>query len=159
MSQHDNGGRLTRRALLTGGLGAAGAISLGRLAGGRLAAPRPAAVRVPPAANPTVNVHLAATDGWVSMPDTAPPIGPFWPDPLAPAPYNLYVFGFRDVTGLTAAQVTAQRGKAQISAPIMGFDQETDIKITLTNLGLSVRPDLVDGHTVHWHGFQNAIPL
>jgi FtsP/CotA-like multicopper oxidase with cupredoxin domain len=39
------------------------------------------------------------------------------------------------------------------------FDQETDIKITLTNLGLSQRPDLVDGHTIHWHGFQNAIPL
>ena len=34
-----------------------------------------------------------------------------------------------------------------------------DIKITLTNLGLSVRPDLVDGHTIHWHGFRNAIPL
>jgi FtsP/CotA-like multicopper oxidase with cupredoxin domain len=63
------------------------------------------------------------------------------------------------VTGLTAAQVTAQRGKAQISAPILGFDQETDIKITLTNLGLSIRPDLTDGHTVHWHGFRNAIPL
>jgi FtsP/CotA-like multicopper oxidase with cupredoxin domain len=71
----------------------------------------------------------------------------------------MYVFGFRDVTGLSPANVTAQRGKAQISAPLLGFDQETDIKITLTNLGLSVRPDLVDGHTVHWHGFRNAIPL
>jgi FtsP/CotA-like multicopper oxidase with cupredoxin domain len=159
VSEAHSGGRLTRRALLTGGAGAVGAISLGRVVGSRaLGAPR----RVPvsaPAANPTVEVHLAATDGWVSMPDSAPPITPFWPDSLAPTPYNLYVFGFRNVTGLTAAQVTAQRGKAQISAPILGFDQETDIKITLTNLGLSVRPDLTDGHTVHWHGFQNAIPL
>jgi FtsP/CotA-like multicopper oxidase with cupredoxin domain len=160
VSEAHSGGRLTRRALLTGGAGAAGAITLGRLVGGRaFGAPRPAPVGVPAGANPTVSLHLAATDGWVSMPDSAPPIGPFWPDPLAPAPYNLYVFGFRDVTGLTAAQITAQRGKAQISAPILGFDQETDIKITLTNLGLSVRPDLTDGHTVHWHGFQNAIPL
>ena len=22
-----------------------------------------------------------------------------------------------------------------------------------------MRPDLVDGHTIHWHGFVNAIPL
>jgi FtsP/CotA-like multicopper oxidase with cupredoxin domain len=108
--------------------------------------------------NPTKEVHLVGTDGWVSMPD-APALPPFWPDPLAPAPANLYVFGFRDVTGFTPAQVTAQRGKAQISAPMLVFDQETDIKITLTNLGLSQRPDLVDGHTIHWHGFRNAIPL
>jgi FtsP/CotA-like multicopper oxidase with cupredoxin domain len=160
VSEAHSGGRLTRRALLTGGVGAVGAISLGRLVGDHaLGTPRRAPVSLPAAANPTVEVHLAATDGWVSMPDSAPPISPFWPDSLAPTPYNLYVFGFRDVTGLTAAQVTAQRGKAQISAPILAFDQETDIKITLTNLGLSVRPDLTDGHTVHWHGFQNAIPL
>jgi FtsP/CotA-like multicopper oxidase with cupredoxin domain len=93
------------------------------------------------------------------MPDSAPPIAPFWPDPLAPSGSNIYVFGFRDVTGFSASAVTAERGKAQISAPLLAFDQETDIKITLSNLGLSVRPDLVDGHTVHWHGFRNAIPL
>jgi FtsP/CotA-like multicopper oxidase with cupredoxin domain len=29
----------------------------------------------------------------------------------------------------------------------------------LSNLGLTVRPDLVDSHTIHWHGFRNAIPL
>jgi FtsP/CotA-like multicopper oxidase with cupredoxin domain len=104
-------------------------------------------------------VHLAATDGWVSMPEGAPPIAPFWPDPMAPSGSNLYVFGFRDVTGLSASAVSDQRGKAQVSAPLLAFDQETDIKITLTNLGLSIRPDLVDGHTVHWHGFRNAIPL
>ena len=33
------------------------------------------------------------------------------------------------------------------------------MRITLTNLGLSQRPDLVDGHTIHWHGFVNAVPL
>ena len=33
------------------------------------------------------------------------------------------------------------------------------MRITLSNLGLAQRPDLVDGHTIHWHGFQNAIPL
>jgi len=63
------------------------------------------------------------------------------------------------VTNLTATQVAAQRGKAQISAPMLSFDEEDDIYMTLTNLGLAQRPDLFDGHTLHWHGFVNAIPL
>ncbi len=29
----------------------------------------------------------------------------------------------------------------------------------MSNLGLQLRPDLVDGHTIHWHGFRNAIPF
>ena len=74
-------------------------------------------------------------------------------------PFDTYVFGFRDVTGMSATQVAAQRGKAQISAPMLSFDEEDDITITLTNLGLLQRPDLFDGHTLHWHGFVNAIPL
>ena len=60
---------------------------------------------------------------------------------------------------MSRAQVAAQRGKAQISAPMMAFDEEDDVTITLTNLGLLQRPDLFDGHTLHWHGFVNAIPL
>ena len=76
----------------------------------------------------------------------------------------MYVFGFRNVTGLSDSEVSAQRGLAQISAPVLAFDEydaavNNDIRITLTNLGLSMRPDLVDGHTIHWHGFVNAIPL
>jgi FtsP/CotA-like multicopper oxidase with cupredoxin domain len=104
-------------------------------------------------------LHLAATDGWVSMPTSAPPVSPFWPDPWAPAPYNMYVFGFRNVTAFTDAEVIAQRGLAQISAPVIGVDEGDEIEVSLTNLGLSMRPDLVDGHTLHWHGFNNAIPI
>jgi len=104
-------------------------------------------------------VHLVATDGWVSMPTGADPVPGYWPDTLAPDPYNMYVFGFRNVTGMTDAQVIAQRGQAQISAPVLGFDEGSEVKITLTNLGLSQRPDLIDGHTLHWHGFNNAIPI
>jgi FtsP/CotA-like multicopper oxidase with cupredoxin domain len=109
--------------------------------------------------HPKKAVHLVGTDGWVGMPADAPADPPFFPDTLAPSPFNTYVFGFRDVTGFTPAAVAAQRGKAQISAPMMSFDEEDDITITLTNLGLSQRPDLFDGHTLHWHGFVNAIPL
>jgi len=147
-----------RRSFLTGGAVVAGATLLGsqvaragvRTAGGLV---RAAGV------HPQKTVHLAATDGWVSMPAHARQDLPFFPDSLAAANKDTYVFGFRDVTGLTAAQATAQRGKAQISAPMMAFDEEDDITITLTNLGLLVRPDLFDGHTLHWHGFVNAIPL
>src|SRR6185312_9693125 len=85
------------------------------------------------------------TDGWVSMPTDAPADLPFFPDSLAPSPFNTYVFGFRDVTGMSSTQVAAQRGKAQISAPMMAFDEEDDVTITLTNLGLLQRPDLFDG--------------
>lgn len=110
---------------------------------------------------PDSHINLAGTDGWVSIaPKATIPI--YHPDPYA---VNLgtgkttYIFGFRNVTGLTSDQVLEQKGKAQLSAPILYVEQESDTYINLTNLGLQQRPDLVDSHTVHWHGFQNAIPL
>ena len=159
---------ISRRTLLTGG--ASAFIGAGLVGRSLLSAPSaqaqagPAPAPAPVTGTPyssgkRVDVHLAATDGWVSMPDGSRADKPFFPDGLAPAPFDTYVFGFRDVTGLSANQVIAQRGKAQISAPLLAFDEGDDIYITLTNLGLSVRPDLTDGHTLHWHGFNNAIPL
>ncbi len=155
--------RIGRRAILTGGLGLAGALVAGKFVGSTPlvgeAVQRVVQARTDIPAPP--RVHLAATDGWVSIADPArtPPIGGFWPDPVAPAGRDLYVFGFRDVSGMSDADVKAQRGKAQISAPILAFDEDTHNYVTLTNLGLLQRPDLTDGHTVHFHGFQNAIPL
>jgi FtsP/CotA-like multicopper oxidase with cupredoxin domain len=150
---------ISRRQLLAGGAGIVG----GSLVGARLLSGGPAAAaphaNAPAIVHPQKKLHLAGTDGWVSMPADAPADLPFFPDSLAPNPFNTYVFGFRDVTGMTSSQVAAQRGKAQISAPILAFDEEDDIYITLTNLGLLQRPDLFDGHTLHWHGFVNAIPL
>ncbi len=151
--------QVTRRGLL---LGAAGTAAYALWPGSRAGARPVTALRVAPVASAS-SMHLAATDGWVSMAANAPHTS-FWPDTLAPSPYDMYVFGFRDVTGLDAAGVTAQRGLAQISAPILAFDEydaakNNDVRLTLSNLGLSVRPDLVDGHTIHWHGFVNAIPL
>ncbi len=147
----------SRRTLLTGGAVVAGATLLGsQVAGARTTSVRGLAQA---STRPQKTVHLAGTDGWVSMPAGAPADPPFFPDSLAPANRNTYVFGFRDVTGLDATKVVAQRGKAQISAPMLAFDEEDDVTVTLTNLGLLVRPDLFDGHTMHWHGFVNAIPL
>src|SRR5690349_5874703 len=160
MTEKSQPGPLSRRRFLTASAGLAGATLLGA----RLTAAtpvRPATGLRPAAAglHPKRTVHLAGTDGWVSMPQGAPADPPFYPDSLAPTGFDTYVFGFRDVTGLSATQVAAQRGHAQISAPMLSFDEEDDITITLSNLGLLQRPDLFDGHTLHWHGFVNAIPL
>ncbi len=113
---------------------------------------------------------LAGTDGWVSLPYAGNPtvgpdlgaaaIDPYFPDPLAdPANTTTYAFCFRNVTGLDRAQVAAQKGHTQICAPIFYSTVGEEIWVTLTNLGLQLRPDLVDGHTLHWHGFRNAIPF
>ena len=150
---------LGRRAVMLGGAGAIGSVFLGtRLSFGQ-PAQRPTVVQ--PAATGTVkSVHLVGTDGWVSMPAGSPPDLPFFPDSLAPDGFDTYVFGFRDVTQMsTAAEVAAVRGKAQVSAPMLAFDEGDEVTITLSNLGLLMRPDLFDGHTLHWHGFVNAIPL
>ena len=150
---------LGRRAVMLGGAGAIGSVVLGtRLSFGQQPA-RPTVVRAA-GAGTAKSVHLAGTDGWVSMPVGSPPDLPFFPDSLAPTGFDTYVFGFRDVTQMsTAAEVAAVRGRAQISAPMLAFDEGDEVTITLSNLGLLMRPDLFDGHTLHWHGFVNAIPL
>jgi FtsP/CotA-like multicopper oxidase with cupredoxin domain len=160
MTQNTNRRSLSRRSLLSGGAGLAGAAVLGsRMLTAPVAGAAPRVAAAAAVSHPKKSVHLVGTDGWVSMPTDAPADLPFFPDSLAPSPFNTYVFGFRDVTGMSSTQVAAQRGKAQISAPMMSFDEEDDVTITLTNLGLLQRPDLFDGHTLHWHGFVNAIPL
>jgi FtsP/CotA-like multicopper oxidase with cupredoxin domain len=85
-------------------------------------------------------------------------MSPMGGDPGTPAP-NLWAFGFRNVTDLSETAVQRQRGQFQASAPQLSIDETIDVHLNLRNLGLSVRPDLVDSHTIHWHGFRNAIPL
>lgn len=166
MSMPEHRRMVSRRSFLTG---TAGAVVASYLGGRELLAGHPAraagavAAGAPTAApyrsGRTVRKHLVGTDGWAAMPPDAKADPPFFPDALAPAPFNTYIFGFRDVTGLTDNQVIAQRGRAQISAPLLGFDEGDDIYVTLSNLGMLVRPDLADGHTLHWHGFKDQIPL
>ena len=107
------------------------------------------------------NLVFAGTDGWIWLPPT-PAIPPYFPDNLAPSPFNTYMFGFRNVTGMTATQIAAQKMKAQHTAPMFWVEQyektHQDFKVKLTNLGLQMRPDLTDAHTLHWHGFRDAIP-
>ena len=106
----------------------------------------------------TKEMHVGFTDGWVSMPQGAEAIPPFWPDFGAPRPFNTYVFGIRDLTLLTEAQRADQRGHAQINAPILFADENQDFRIHLHNLGEVQRPvGQPDNHTIHFHGFPNQI--
>jgi len=89
-------------------------------------------------------IHLTAGDGFVSMADGK----------------VLYTFGFSDVTGVLPANVmtTGMLG-ANFSAPTIKVKQGDDVYLTLSNVGMAMRPDLFDPHSVHFHGFPNAAPV
>jgi FtsP/CotA-like multicopper oxidase with cupredoxin domain len=106
------------------------------------------------AGNP--DLFFAGTDGWFYLPGA---LAPYHPDTLAAAPFTTYIFGFRNVTWLNDTQRQNQKMKAQHNAPFFWVNQETDFRVQLTNLGLQLRPDLTDAHTLHWHGFRNVIPF
>mgnify|MGYP005812176801 CR=1 FL=1 len=122
------------------------------------------------AVEPPPDLYFAGTDGWIYLPPD-PPIGFYHPDSYAPAPFTTYIFGFHNITGLNTTQVGSQKNKAQHNAPLFWVDEydETildpntnkpkEFRLQLTNLGFTQRPDLVDSHTIHWHGFRNVIPF
>ncbi len=149
-----------RKFLVTaGGVGAAAVLAPKAFAATLGSTPRgrvPAGIAVPANAK---QLALVATDGWISMPAGSNKLDPWFPDVLAPDGTDTYVFGFRDVTGLSRAQAQAQRGVTQASSPLIWCAEGEELWITLSNVGLSIRPDLVDSHTIHWHGFRNAIPF
>jgi hypothetical protein len=112
------------------------------------------------------DLFFAGTDGWIFLPKDPPvhsaSLGGIQthPDDLAPDPFTTYIFGFRNVSVLGATQLANQKNKAQHSAPMFWLDQyngSNQFRMQLTNLGLAVRPDLFDAHTIHWHGFRNVI--
>lgn len=113
--------------------------------------------------------HVGFTDGWVSMPQEAGAVPPFWPDPGAPLNRNGYVFGIRSLMTpngaltspwkpMSEANMFAQKGHAQLSAPILFADQGSQLILHLHNLGEAERPiGNPDNHTIHFHGFTNQI--
>jgi len=95
-----------------------------------------------------VCVHLVGGDGFATMADAADT--------------SMYIFGFHNVTGVPDDQVMnmfdAGGGvlAANWPAPTLVFSEGDYVYLTLTNVGMMMRPDLFDPHTVHWHGFPNA---
>ena len=45
---------------------------------------------------------------------------------------------------------------ANFPAPLMAIDEDDEFFLTLTNVGMVMRPDLFEQHTVHFHGYPNA---
>jgi FtsP/CotA-like multicopper oxidase with cupredoxin domain len=43
-----------------------------------------------------------------------------------------------------------------IPAPLVALDEDDEFFLTLTNVGMIMRPDLFEQHTVHFHGYPNA---
>ncbi len=43
-----------------------------------------------------------------------------------------------------------------IPAPMIAIDEGDELFLTLTNVGMVMRPDLFEQHTVHFHGYPNA---
>lgn len=89
-------------------------------------------------------MHLAAGDGFVTMADGRP----------------TYIFSFADVTGIPENMVMhAGMLAATFPAPTIVVDEGNEFYLNLTNVGMMVRPDLFDPHTVHWHGFPQAASI
>ncbi len=88
--------------------------------------------------------HLTGGDGFTVMADGR----------------SMYIFGFGDVTGMPADQVL-ESGilGAQFPAPTIVLDEGDDFYLTLTNVGMLMRPDLFDPHTVHFHGFPEVASI
>jgi FtsP/CotA-like multicopper oxidase with cupredoxin domain len=91
-------------------------------------------------------MHLSGGDGFTTMADGK----------------QLYTFGFSNLTGTTAGTgpTDARLDKgilaAQQPAPTIDLKQGQRFYLTLTNVGMLMRPDLFDPHSVHFHGFPNA---
>lgn len=88
--------------------------------------------------------HLAAGDGFVTMTDG----------------HLQYIFGFSDVTGTLPENVMSTGMlAANIPGPTIRVKEGTNVYLNLTNVGMIMRPDLFDPHSVHFHGFPNAAPI
>lgn len=89
-------------------------------------------------------MHIAAGDGYITMADGR----------------EMYIFSFADVTGEFENDVMeAGMLAATFPAPPIVLDEGDEFYLTLTNVGMMVRPDLFDPHTVHWHGFPQAASI
>jgi len=100
-------------------------------------------------------MHLSGGDGFAKMADGT----------------RLYQFGFSDLSETTyqfggktgnqpvindIAAVPEGLLHANAPAPTIALDEGDRFYLSLTNVGMVVRPDLFDPHTVHYHGFPDA---
>jgi FtsP/CotA-like multicopper oxidase with cupredoxin domain len=99
----------------------------------------------PPAPPPYVpTLGLAAGDGFINMADGK----------------RLYMFGFSNVTGLPLNEaMMAGMVAGEFPAPTIVAREGEEMRVRLINVGMMMRPDLFDAHTIHFHGYPNAAPI
>ena len=92
-------------------------------------------------------MHLSAGDGFATMGDGT----------------TRYIFNFGDMTGnktktANEKRVVIQRGllAAEWPAPTIELEEGQEFYLSMTNVGMVMRPDLFDPHTVHFHGFPQS---
>ena len=63
-----------------------------------------------------------------------------------------------DLTGHVDPRLIMDVGvmNGNIPAPMIAIDEGDELFLTLTNVGMVMRPDLFEQHTVHFHGYPNA---
>jgi FtsP/CotA-like multicopper oxidase with cupredoxin domain len=108
-------------------------------------APSDAAVNVQCPGGPnTVCMHLSGGDGYVTMADGR----------------VQYMFSFADITGVPDNKAMEEGMlAATFPAPTIVLDEGDEFYLNLTNVGMVIRPDLFDPHTIHWHGFPEAASI
>jgi hypothetical protein len=101
------------------------------------------------------------------------PGDPATTDGAGPGPNPVSSFGYNGAVGLipdaTGNTVAASAGhvdprpiedvgvmNGNIPAPLFAIDEDDEFFLTLTNVGMIMRPDLFEQHTVHFHGYPNA---
>lgn len=91
-------------------------------------------------------MHLTGGDAFVKMADGT----------------VMYSFGFANLTGIASLpannNLIQSNGlfAAQWPSPTIALDEGDRFYLTLSNIGMTLRPDLFDPHSVHFHGFPNA---
>jgi FtsP/CotA-like multicopper oxidase with cupredoxin domain len=99
--------------------------------------------------NPNVVcMHITGGDGFARMADKK----------------SQYTFGYglvdHTAPGFSVNRVVADMTlKAMLPAPLITLKEGQELYLTLTNVGMVMRPDLFDPHSVHWHGYPNAAPI
>ncbi|MBN2134665.1 MAG: multicopper oxidase domain-containing protein [Acidobacteria bacterium] len=94
--------------------------------------------------NDHIYLHMSAGDGFVNMADGR----------------LMYMFGFGNATGIPDGMVMMEQMLgSEFPAPTIKVREGQKLYLNLTNVGMMLRPDLFDPHSVHWHGFPNAAPF
>jgi hypothetical protein len=89
-----------------------------------------------------------------AAPDTAPGILTGKPGTQNPTVFA----GNTTQRGFTEPAEIMNKGVlyANSPAPMIAIDEDDELFLTLSNVGMIMRPDLFEQHTVHFHGYPNA---